>query len=738
MKNILTILRNDLRGVRNNVMTAIVLFGLVIIPLVFSVFNVLASWDPFENTDELEIAVASADEGHVSDLAPMDLNLGDQVLSQLSRNDQIDWVITNEDDAIEGTKSGDYYASIVLPPDFSTSMLTFYVTGTEPSTLDMYTNEKKNALSEQITMQGADGMIEQINDNFTRVVSNVGLGVVSSLSDYMEQDDTKAAIDRIEARVENVGARLESGAETVRSLTGLLDSTVTMVDGASNIVGAAGAQFDDSGDGDGDDSGIGDGTGAITGLDSTLQSATDSLETALNATGDSYGAVSQRLDSLFDSAGSASSTTASTFTTLSQEVGRQVTNFESLRDTLESNVSGVLPDVAEPGFDRMMAQLDAAIDRSSDLQENLAQTGQDIEQGNQSAQETRQSTEEAIGRAQDAASGAVTSYQEDLKPQLSQLGETLGTIGDNVDSVKEDIDGITATMSGSDGSLGNTLERLRNGTTELADSLDGHAGRFNELTDALSTAGESGDFSRLAGVVGDDPEALASQLSSPIDIERDPVFPVASFGAGMAPMYIVLSLWVGAVLATVLVRTNVPGSAPLADKEDQTYTRTQAFFGRFGIFALIGLAQSTLVALGQIIFVQVEAEHPFLLLVSAWVTSLVFMLIVYTLVLSFGSVGKAISVFLLVIQISGAGGAYPLTLLPGWVQAVSPWLPATYAMDAVRSAIAGIYRNDLWINLGMLLLFVVPALILGLLLRRALDGYNRKTTEALEATKIMN
>ena len=175
MKNILTILRDDLHAIRTNVMTAVIIFGLAIIPLLFTSFNVLASWDPFANTNQLKIAVASEDEGHESDLASLKLNLGDEVLSQLSRNHEIDWVITDSADAVEGTKSGEYYAGIVLPKDFSADLLTFYVEGTEPSKLNLYTNEKKNALSTIITQKSADGVIQKINESFTRVVSNLSL-----------------------------------------------------------------------------------------------------------------------------------------------------------------------------------------------------------------------------------------------------------------------------------------------------------------------------------------------------------------------------------------------------------------------------------------------------------------------------------------------------------------------------------------------------------------------------------
>lgn len=763
MKNALSILRNDLRGIKNNVMTSIVVFGLVIIPLLFSTFNVLASWNPFGNTDQLKIAVASADEGHESDLASLRINLGDQVLSQLSRNDQIDWVITGEDKAIEGTKAGDYYAAIVLPPSFSTDMLTFYVEGTEPTKLDLYTNEKKNALSTVITSQGAEGMISQINETFTRTLSSVGLGLVSSLDDYLEQDDTQAAIERVESRVANVSTRLHSGAQTVRSLSGLVESSIPLVEGADSIISAAGDQFDDP------STRIGGGSGAATDLDSTLRTATDSLETALQATGDSYGAVSDRLEELFDSANATSDGAASTFNTLAERVQQQVDFFQSLRDSLDSNVAGAIPDVAQPGYERVLARLDAAIDRSTDLHDSFAQTAENISSGNGSAQSSRQESRNAISQARAAVSDAVTSYREDLKPQLSELGNTLDSLGNNIASVREDLGNIRSSISDSPGSVQDVLGRTRDATAGLADRLDEHAQRFSDLEEALSTAGDTGDFSRLADIVGSDPEALASQLAAPIDVDRQAVFPVASFGVGMTPLYLTLALWIGAVLTSVLVRTGVPekrtakkgdaegsedpegseATEPSTDSADSAvetseqddevteYSRTQAYFGRFGIFACIGLAQSTLAVLGLIFFVQIDAAHPLLLLLCGWVTSLVFMLIVYTLVLSFGSAGKAISVLLLVFQVSGAGGAYPLELLPQWFQNIGPWLPATHAIDAMRAAIAGVYRGDLWIELGLLLLFTIPMLILGLLLRRLLDGYNRKTTEAIESTKIM-
>jgi len=124
-------------------------------------------------------------------------------------------------------------------------------------------------------------------------------------------------------------------------------------------------------------------------------------------------------------------------------------------------------------------------------------------------------------------------------------------------------------------------------------------------------------------------------------------------------------------------------------------------------------------------------------MLAGWVTSLVFTFIIYTLVVSFSDAGKALAVFLLVIQVAGAGGAYPLPLLPEWFQNVSPFLPATHSIDAIRAALAGIYHADYWISLGWLIAFVLPMLLLGLALRKPLIGVNQSMERMLQSTKLM-
>lgn len=728
MNNILTILRDDLKAIRGNVMTDVIIFGLAIIPLLFTTFNVLASWDPFANTKQLKIAVASEDEGHQSDLASLKLNLGDEVLSQLSRNDEINWVLTNSEDAVEGTKSGEYYAGIVLPKDFSANLLTFYVEGTEPSKLNLYTNEKKNALSTTITQRSATGVIEKIDESFTRVVSNVGLGVISSLDQYLDEGETQAALNNVHHRVNTVQSRLDAASGTVMALSNLVDSTIPLTRAANNILNEAGNQASSTTNDNGES--------PIDILKSTLDESTGSLDASLAATTQSYEVLSAQIEELLNNASATSAQTAQTFRTAADRVGQQTAAFQGVKDSIQKEADKVnLPAPVAAGYKAVMGQLDASIAQSNALHDSLTSTANNIENGGKS-QDSKQQTQAAIASAKQAVENARNSYNSNLKPQLAALGDSVGTVANDIDAVKRDIAGVRNTISNDN----DALVRARDMTAGLSGTLQQQAARFGELSQKIDEIRDGGDLSQLADLIGDDPELLASRIASPVNVDRQPIYEVAAFGVGMTPFYLTLSLWVGALLACVLVHTNAERKYlkknENLDKKDH-FTRNQVFLGRFITFGLIGIAQSTLVVLSLIFFVEIEPEHPFMMLFASWIITLVFMLIIYSLVITFDSAGKALAVLLLVIQVSGSGGAYPLPLLPEWFQNVSPWLPATYGIDAFRSAIAGIYEADILRELGMLLLFAIPALILGLFLRPAMDNYHKRLQKAIKKTKVM-
>ena len=163
----------------------------------------------------------------------------------------------------------------------------------------------------------------------------------------------------------------------------------------------------------------------------------------------------------------------------------------------------------------------------------------------------------------------------------------------------------------------------------------------------------------------------------------------------------------------------------------------QLYFGRYILFLIIGLIQSGLICLGDLYFLKIQCQHPFLFILAGWVSSIVYVNIIYTLTVSFGDVGKAISVILLVMQVAGSGGTFPIEVAPKFFRTVYPLLPFNYSMGAMRETIAGMYGNTYQIELLKLLLFLIPSLTLGLVLRKPIIKLNDKVIEKLEETKLM-
>src|SRR5699024_3389464 len=382
MSKIREILHHDLRSARKNVITMIVLFGLTVVPLVFTVFNVLARWLPFVKTDQLKIAVSSEDEGHNTDLAQVNLNLGEQVLAQLSLNKQIDWTLTTKENALEGTRSGEYYASIVLPPSFSKDLMTFYIAGTEPTELTMYTNQKKNSLAPMITEQAANGAIAKINESFSEVVNNVGLGLIKDLNKVLTEGDTKAVLDRMEASVDGVSRQLRQGSNSVSSLSSLVESTIPLAQSAERITDSAGAQMDALNlGGTGGSGGSGGASGAsdeaLANLGRTFADAASSLSESLQATSDSYNAVGNSIDRVFGRANGSPEASASELDRMAARFDAQLGGLNDLRNTLETRVAPALPITAKPAYQRVLSNIDESIARATELRDTFRRSAKD-------------------------------------------------------------------------------------------------------------------------------------------------------------------------------------------------------------------------------------------------------------------------------------------------------------------------------------------------------------------------
>lgn len=229
------------------------------------------------------------------------------------------------------------------------------------------------------------------------------------------------------------------------------------------------------------------------------------------------------------------------------------------------------------------------------------------------------------------------------------------------------------------------------------------------------------------------PAELSSFLAAPVELKTEKIYPVANYGSAMAPFYTTLAIWVGGVVLVAMISVNV------SEKTEKALSLKphHAYFGRYITFLILGLIQSTIIALGDLFFLGIQCEHPILFLLAAWLTSIVYVNLIYTLTVSFGDVGKAIAVILMVIQVAGSGGSFPIEVLPEFFQRLYPLMPFAHSMNAMRECIAGMYQNTYWIEMGCLAIFLIPSLLLGLVLRKPVIRLNHTFTEKLESTHLM-
>ncbi|MBT1174143.1 YhgE/Pip domain-containing protein [Bifidobacterium sp. LC6] len=720
MSKIWNLFIGDIKRLTSNVVSIIIVIGLVMIPGLFTWFNVAACWDPFSNMSNLKFAVANVDEGYRSDLIPVKVTVGDQVVNALRANSQLDWTITSKDDAIDGAKSGKYYAAIVIPKSFSKDMMTFFSDDVQHAKLTYYRNEKKNALAPNLLNEGTDEVAAEINTTFAKTITSAGLEIASSLSDQLSKPEAKQQLTAFNANVADFATQLNSTADMLGTYSALTDSAQTLLDTSNGLIKQA------SGSAATASKNLKTAKKGVTEVAGALNTTTDAMSKALDASATSFGAVSDSIDSLYKDADSGASTVAKELDAQASAVADQITQYTSIRNTL----AGILGNNAS-----VVKALDRSIARQTKLKDALNAAAADVRKNNTDVQNNHQQVKDLANQAKSSIAGIKSDFATNVKPQIAalassasdassilesgaaQLKTTLGDVKDTSGDAKE-------MLADARGTLDKVASKLRKAGKELS-SFNG------KLADALN----SGDMSMVKEVLGNDPEALASTLAAPVQLKRKAVFPVENFGSSMAPFYTLIPLWVGALLMVVTLKTTVSRKIRRELGDPRPH---QLFIGHYGVFALIALMQSTVSLAGDLLFLHVQAVHPLLFMLSGWLGSLVFSFFTYTMVVSFGNVGKAIGVLMLIVQISGANAAYPVQILPDFISKVSPFLPLTHVVTMMRAAIAGIYDLDYWKSAGLLLLFVPPLLLLGLLLRKPLVRFNQWYVAKVESTKVLS
>ena len=336
--------------------------------------------------------------------------------------------------------------------------------------------------------------------------------------------------------------------------------------------------------------------------------------------------------------------------------------------------------------------------------------------------------------ALNAMSGAVettrSALTEVVYPALDNaIGSLQDTMGE-VSSLLLDFSGILGKATPIIDMLAGTFGTVNKALIQVQNLLGTYCGRIDDLIDSVSGTTDNELFNTLTSFFNVDPESIGSFLASPVSLRLEPVYPVAGYGAAMTPFYTVMAIWMSCVMLNAMLKFDPP-------KELIGISRSEGFFGRYLTIFLINQIQVFVILLGDMVLFDLQCLHPGLFFLTGVVASLTISMFTYSLVVALGNIGKMIVVVLMIIQIAGSGGSYPIELLPGFFRQVYLFFPFPYAINAMREAIAGLYQHNYIIYLLQLSLFFVAGLFIGLIAKRSLHGVNAYMHEQLEKTEMM-
>ena len=736
MRNIIAIFKRDLSRIRGSVVALIVAVGLVIVPTLYAWFNIAGSWDPYGNTGNLKVAVANSDDGYMSDLIPVRVNIGDTVVSALRENDQLDWRFVSESDAVEGVRSGEYYAAVVIPENFSSRMMTVFSSDAEHAEIVYYENQKANAIAPRVTDKAASTVRQQIDETFAKTISDVGLATTSSLLEFMDGDQIAAYAGNLSGTLAGAITTLRDASGSVDEFAGLLQSSTGLLDSTSDLLASAGTASKDA------EALVGDAKTGLSGMHDALDAAVAAINQSLKDSAGDYDAAAKAIDEAFGAADAHVSLTVTQLRDASADVAKRASDMRDVQD----NILAVERDVEGSNLpEKLKAELVQKIDIVANtvgnvanqqelLAKHLSDAAASLETGAADARAKAQAVKDGIAEAKGGIGGVKDSYNATLKQQISDLSDAVADVARRGSDMADDLGATVTDLSHAASALSDDLagahEVLAGASADLVSAADD----LQRLKEGLDTAVTSGDLDRVRELIGSDPAALADALAAPVALDRQAVYHIKNYGSAMAPFYTTLSIWVAGIVLAAMLKANVDEADVKALGNPRLH---ELYLGRYAFFALLAFAQATLVCAGDLLFFGIQCEHPFQFMLVGWLAGFVFSNMIYTLTVSFGDIGKAIAVVLLVMQVAGSGGTFPIEMTADFFQAVYPFLPFTHAINAMHAAMAGAYGMEFWIELGTLALYLIPSLALGLVFRRPVIRANRWIIEKLEETKLM-
>lgn len=714
MKNIIEIFKNDIREIFRKARTWIVIIGLILLPSMYAWPNILSAWDPYGHTNNIKVAVVTEDSG--AEVSGQKVNLGENLVEGLKNNKNLDWqFVKNKQEAEDGVKIGDYYASIVIPKNFSDDITSVSRGVPKKATIEYTVNEKINAISPKITNSGASAIANNISKSFVEIANGVIFGKLHEAGIKFEQnlpsiEKTKEEIFKLNdnfSNYENVVSELIGKVEQGQKIISTVQQTLPTIDRfATNSIMLADK------------------------ADITINNIQSFNEKLLPL-------ISNHLKVVEDVSGEANS--------LAQKIQSKPDNVEETKEKLK-----LLNTRLEAGEERLRVVksifeylnelsgeniLQNQLNKINTLENDLTKVKEvnnkiytNIDNYDEIADDIKKDFVDRTKRINEISTNIDNRLNDDIAPLvakvLTKADISINEISKIIIGAQNELPEVEAKISSTEVKIQRAHAKLLAIQKELPEAKE----KIKKLTEEIKKAEAGTNTNMLFNLLKVDYKQQAEFFANPVQLSENKLYHIKNYGSAMTPFYTVLSIWVGALLMSSLLTTKV-------EDEECKYKPYEKYFGRWILFLVISLLQTLVITLGDMYILGTQAVSPYRFVFYGLLIASLFSSIIYTIVHLLGNVGKAICIILLVLQLGSSGGTFPIQMTSSFFQALYPKVPFTYSIGLLREAVGGVYIPAAQRDMKILLIGIVITLISGTILVH-LKSRSKKLSAEREKSKL--
>lgn len=695
MKNIIEIFRNDIKEVFRKTNTWIIIVGLIFLPSMYAWPNILSSWDPYGHTNNIKVAVTSEDDG--ATVEGKELNLGKSLVEGLKNNKNLDWqFVSNKQQAEDGVRIGDYYASIVVPKNFSQDMTSVSRTEPKRATIEYTVNEKINAISPKITNSGASAIANNISKNFVETANGI---IFEKLHEAgVKFEENLPSIEKAKEEIFKLNDNFSTYESTLSELIGKVEYGYNILNNVQNT------------------------------LPEIDRVATNSIMIADKAgiTINNIQGFNERLLPIINNHLNVVEEVSKEANVIAKELQQKPDKTEEIkarqkaldsrlqasteRLQLVKNVFEYFNKLSnERLFNNQLERVTTLLNDITTIKEVNNNIYNKMDHYDEIADTVKEEFVNKSARVNEVSSNMNSKLNVEVAPLISQV---LSKAEVNIDKVSGIISGAQGELPAVERKLSETEVKISNAYGKLLSlqaQMPSAKSKIQKLTDEIKKADSGIDKNQLFNLLKVDYKQQAEFFANPVKLQENKLYHIENYGSAMTPFYTVLSIWVGSLLMSSLLTTKV-------EDEEKKYKPYQKYFGRGLLFVIISLFQTLIITLGDMYVLGTQATSPYRFVLYALLISLLFSSIIYTIVCILGNVGKAVCIVLLVLQLGSSGGTFPIQMTSEFFQALYPKVPFTYSIGLLREAVGGVYIPAVERDIKILFIYLIVVLVGGAIL----------------------